>query len=89
MIWEKFLRQGSDFLIHGKFIGSDTDPWIIQDNIISVNNASPANIANELKNVCDDYHEIKTLDHSRNKEYCCEENSFAFMEELINNLMLN
>lgn len=57
------------------------------DNVISLNDASPTNIANELKNVCDDYHEIKTLDYSRNKEYCCEENSFMFMEELINDLM--
>lgn len=57
------------------------------DNIISLSSASPDNIAIALKTICDNYQEIKTLDHSRNKEYCCEENSFMFVEELINDLM--
>ncbi len=56
------------------------------ENIISVDNASPVQIAHELKKICEQYHTV--VPHKNvNKEYVNAEEPFAFIKDLKKEIM--
>ncbi len=52
------------------------------DNIVSLSDASPYNISEKLREICNNYKREQEIDLSKNKEYCFGENSFSFIEKI-------
>lgn len=64
---------------------ANKDLSVFNDNIISVTNVSPDNIAEKLKVIClqfNDAYEIKIL----NPEYVTNDNVFSFIDDIIDEI---
>lgn len=64
---------------------ANKDLSVFNDNIVSVANVSPDNIAEQLKKICLEYnnkYELKIL----NPDYVTNENVFSFIEDILNDI---